>query len=234
VLVVHDVDTFYGDIQALYEVSMEIQKGEIVSIVGSNGAGKTTLINTISGILRCTSGQIAFLERNIQNLPAYRIVELGIVQIPEGRQIFPDMSLLENLELGAYTARARSSTKDTLDEVFGLLPILEERKDQVAGSLSGGEQQLLAIGRGLMSLPTLLMLDEPSLGLAPLLVKEIFQIVRQINQRGTTVLLVEQNVSHSLALAHRGYVIENGQIVMEGKGQDLLADENLQRSYLGI
>lgn len=233
-LVVHDVVTFYGDIQALYKVSMEIQKGEIVSIVGSNGAGKTTLINTISGILRCTSGEIAFLERSIQNLSAYQIVELGIVQIPEGRQIFPDMTLLENLELGAYTGRARSSAKETLEEVFGLLPILKERKDQVAGSLSGGEQQLLAIGRGLMSLPNLLMLDEPSLGLAPLMVKEIFRIVRQINQQGTTILLVEQNVSHSLALAHRGYVIENGKIVMEGEGQDLLEDENLQRSYLGI
>lgn len=233
-LIVRSIDTFYGDFQALHQVSMRIEKGDVVSIVGSNGAGKTTLINTISGILRCTSGEIEFLGKRIEGLPPYEIVALGIVQIPEGRQIFPEMSLLENLVLGAYTARARASAKETRETVFQLLPILAERRDQIAGSLSGGEQQLLAIGRGLMSLPTLLMLDEPSLGLAPLMVKEIFRIVRQINQQGTTLLLVEQNVSHSLALAHRGYVIENGKIVMEGEGQDLLEDENLQRSYLGI
>jgi branched-chain amino acid transport system ATP-binding protein len=234
VLIARQVDTFYRDFQALHHVSMRIAEGEIVSIVGSNGAGKTTLINTISGILHCASGEIAFLGKRIDRLPPYDIVALGVIQIPEGRQIFPEMSLLENLVLGAYTPRARTRARATRETVFQLLPILAERKEQVAGSLSGGEQQLLAIGRGLMSLPTLLMLDEPSLGLAPLMVKEVFRIVRRINAQGTTILLVEQNVSQSLALSHRGYVIENGRIVMEGKAQDLLQNENLQRSYLGI
>jgi len=234
VLSVRQVDTFYGDLQALYHLSMGMEEGEIVSIVGSNGAGKTTLINTISGILHCASGEIEFLGKRIECLPPYEIVSLGVIQIPEGRQIFPNMSLLENLVLGAYTARARAHAKATLETVFQLLPVLAERRDQVAGSLSGGEQQILAIGRGLMALPTLLMLDEPSLGIAPMMVREIFRIVRQINAQGTTILLVEQNVSQSLALSHRGYLIENGRIVMEGKGHDLLEDENLQRSYLGI
>lgn len=233
-LLVRQIDTFYRDFQALDQISMSIEEGEIVSIVGSNGAGKSTLINTISGILHCRSGEITFLGKRIERLPPYEIVSLGVIQIPEGRQIFPDMSLLENLVLGAYTPRAKVHVKETRERVFQLLPILVQRKDQIAGSLSGGEQQLLAIGRGLMALPKLLMLDEPSLGLAPMMVKEIFRIVKQINEQGTTSLLIEQNVPQSLALSDRGYVIENGAIVIEGKGQELLEDENLQRSYLGI
>ncbi len=233
-LKVKEIEVFYGDLQALRGVSLEVNKGEVVSIVGSNGAGKSTTLMTISGILKTKRGEIQFDEEVINTYPPSKIVALGIVQIPEGRQIFPSLTVEENLEMGAQFQKAKRVRKETIGWVFKLFPRLEERRNQLAGTLSGGEQQMLAIGRGLMSRPTLLMLDEPSLGLSPILVKAIFDIIREINQQGTTILLVEQNVFHSLSLAHRGYVLENGAIVLSGTGQDLLKDQHIRQSYLGL
>lgn len=233
-LQVDEIDVYYGRLQALYGVSLSIEEKMIVSIVGSNGAGKTTAINAISGILRCSSGKIEFLGKRIDRLPPHQVVEEGIVQIPEGRQLFPRMNILENLEMGAYIRQARARIKDNLRTVSELFPILDERKQQMAGSLSGGEQQMLAIGRALMSCPKLLMLDEPSIGLAPMMVKQIFETVENINRYGTTILLVEQNVFNSLSISNRGYVLENGEIVMEGEGKEILGNERIKESYLGI
>jgi branched-chain amino acid transport system ATP-binding protein len=215
-LSVERIEVRYGDAPALFDVSLEVQQGEIVSLVGANGAGKTTALKAISGLLKPRSGQILFAGDRLNDLPAHSIVNLGIVQIPEGRQLFPYMTALENLELGSYT------------------PELKERKSQLAGTLSGGEQQMLAIGRGLMAIPRLLMLDEPSLGLAPMLVKSIFAAIEVINRQGTTILLVEQDVQKSLALARRGYVMENGRITLQGEAKGLLANEHLRKAYLGI
>jgi len=203
-------------------------------MVGSNGAGKSTTLMALSGILRTKGGEIFFENRPIHLDSSSRIVEMGIVQVPEGRQLFPSLTVLENLELGAQFSKAKKAKKKTMEWVNKLFPRLEERKHQLAGTLSGGEQQMLAIGRGLMSCPTLLMLDEPSLGLAPILVKAIFDIIKEINQQGTTILLVEQNVFHSLTLSHRGYVLENGSVVMSGTGQDLLKNQHIRQSYLGL
>lgn len=228
------INTFYGDLQALYNLSFHINEGEIVSIVGSNGAGKSTTLNTISGIFQAASGKITFKGKEIQKTPSHQIVEMGLVQIPEARRLFPYMSILENLELGAFNSRARKDKTSSMQLIFKLFPRLEERKYQLAGTLSGGEQQMLAIGRGLMAKPTLLMLDEPSLGLAPKLVKQIFEVVQEINQKGITVLLVEQNVYHSLEIANRGYVLEHGSMAMEGKGKDLLKNKEIKKAYLGI
>jgi branched-chain amino acid transport system ATP-binding protein len=233
-LQVDSVDTYYGDLQALFGVSLHIEEKEVISIVGSNGAGKTTTINAISGMLRCSSGKIEFLGKRIDTLPPHRIVEEGIVQIPEGRQLFPKMKVMENLVMGAYTRQARTKIKENLETVLELFPILKERKDQLAGSLSGGEQQMLAIGRALMARPKLLMLDEPSLGLAPILVKQVFDTVKSINEFGTTILLVEQNVFNALSISDRGYVLENGRIIMEGEGNELLENEKIKETYLGI
>uniref|UniRef100_A0A7V3KPC6 ABC transporter ATP-binding protein n=1 Tax=candidate division WOR-3 bacterium TaxID=2052148 RepID=A0A7V3KPC6_UNCW3 len=233
-LKLNQVNTFYGDVQALRNVSFEIREKEIIAIVGSNGAGKSTTLNTISGILRPSSGTIEFLGERMERLHPHEIVDHGIVQIPEGRLLFPYMSVLENLELGAFNLKARASRRENLDRVFTLFPILKERMNQLAGTLSGGEQQMLAIGRGLMSLPKLLMLDEPSLGLAPLLVRQVFETVKSINLQAITVLLVEQNVYHSLSMAVRGYVLENGSIVLEGSGRDLLNNSHVREAYLGI
>lgn len=233
-LSIQNIDVFYGDIQVLRQVSLEIRKGEIISLVGSNAAGKSTTINAISGINRCRSGRIEFNGQVISNLPPNKIVDLGVVQIPEGRKLFPEMTILENLELGAYTPHARKKRKDTLEMVFGMLPKLKERERQLAGSLSGGEQQMCAIGRGLMAKPELLMLDEPSLGLSPVMVQTVFKIVEDIKKQGITVLLVEQNVKHSLKVSDRGYVLETGRLVMEGTGTELLNDEYLKKAYLGI
>jgi len=233
-LSVEKIEVRYGDALALFNVSLEVPEGEIVSIVGANGAGKSTTLNAISGLLKPKSGQILFAEKRLNEIPAYAIVDLGIIQIPEGRQLFPYMTTLENLELGSYTPEARKRAADSIHRVFELFPILLERKMQLAGTLSGGEQQMLAIGRGLMALPKLLMLDEPSLGLAPILVKLIFEAVAKINQAGTTILLVEQDVKKSLALAQRGYVMENGKIALQGKAKELLANEHLKKAYLGI
>ena len=233
-LKVNGIEVFYGDLQALRGVSLEVNRGEIVSIVGSNGAGKSTTLMTISGILKPKRGEIQFDQDRIHHYSSSKVVALGIVQIPEGRQLFPTLTVVENLEMGAQFPRAKKLRKETMEWVFKLFPRLEERKSQLAGTLSGGEQQMLAIGRGLMSRPNLLMLDEPSLGLSPILVKAIFDIIKEINGQGTTILLVEQNVFHSLTLSHRGYVLENGSIVMNGTGQELLKNQHIRQSYLGL
>ncbi|RLE51214.1 MAG: ABC transporter ATP-binding protein [Candidatus Methanomethylicota archaeon] len=233
-LVVDRINVFYGDLQALWDVSLKVEKGEILALVGSNGAGKTTTLNTISGILKPRSGKIEFMGKRIDGMPPHKIVELGIAQVPEGRQLFPEMTVLENLEMGAYTKRAREKFYDTLEWVYQLFPILKERKNQLAGTLSGGEQQMLAIARALMSRPQLLMLDEPSLGLAPKLVLLVFEMIHKINEEGVTILLVEQNVRHALSIAHRGYVIETGKIVLEGSGQELLENEYVKKAFLGM
>jgi len=234
VLSVKGIDVFHGDLQALRSVSFEVDEKEVISMVGSNGAGKSTTLMALSGILRPRGGEIYFNERPIHRYPSSKIVELGIVQIPEGRQLFPSLTVVENLEMGAQFPKAKKLRKETMGGVFKLFPRLEERKNQHAGTLSGGEQQMLAIGRGLMSRPALLMLDEPSLGLSPILVKVIFDIIRRINQQGTTILLVEQNVFHSLSLSHRGYVLENGSIVLSGASKDLLNNQYIRHSYLGL
>jgi len=218
-LSVHEIDVSYGDIQILYNVSFKVEERKIVALLGSNGAGKTTTIKTISGILRPLSGRIEFNGALIDRTPPFKIVEIGIIQVPEGRKIFPFMTTLENLELGSYTSIPKKQRPQTLEFVFNLFPILKERKLQIAGTLSGGEQQMLAIGRGLMSLPKLLMLDEPSLGLAPLIVKHIFDTIKKINDTGTTILLVEQNVKAALQLSDKAYILENGRIILEGKGE---------------
>jgi branched-chain amino acid transport system ATP-binding protein len=228
------VEVRYGDAIALFGISLEVQEGEIVSIVGANGAGKSTTLKAISGLLKPKSGQVLFAGKRLNEIPAYAIVDLGIIQIPEGRQLFPYMTTLENLELGSYTPEARKKASDSIHRVFELFPILLERKMQLAGTLSGGEQQMLAMGRGLMALPKLLMLDEPSLGLAPIMVKLIFEAVAKINRAGTTILLVEQDVKKSLSLAQKGYVMENGKITLQGEARDLLANEHLKKAYLGI
>ena len=228
------VEVRYGDAIALFGISLDVSEAEIVSIVGSNGAGKSTTIKTISGLLKPSRGEILFEGRRMNDIPAHAVVNLGIIQIPEGRQLFPYMTTLENLELGSYTPGARKRVAESLNRVFDLFPILLERKDQLAGTLSGGEQQMLAVGRGLMALPKLLMLDEPSLGLAPITVKSIFEAIAKINQSGTTILLVEQDVKKSLSLARRGYVMENGRITLRGEAQELLLNEHLKKAYLGI
>ncbi len=228
------VEVRYGDAIALFGISLEVPKAEIVSIVGANGAGKSTTIKTISGLLKPRRGQILFEGKRMNDIPAHAVVDLGIIQIPEGRQLFPYMTTLENLELGSYTPEARKRVAESLKRVFDLFPLLLERKDQLAGTLSGGEQQMLAVGRGLMALPKLLMLDEPSLGLAPIMVKSIFEAIAKINHSGTTILLVEQDVKKSLSLARRGYVMENGKITLQGEAQELLANEHLKKAYLGI
>ncbi len=232
-LQVKGISVFYGDVQALREVSLSVSSGEIVSLVGGNGAGKTTMLKTISGLLRPASGSILFQEAEIHQMPAYRIVEKGLSQVPEGRRIFPRMSVLENLHMGSHVSEARKRREETLGWVLRLFPVLKERREQLGGTLSGGEQQMLAIARGLMCRPKLLLLDEFSLGLAPLIVREIFTIIQEINQQGTTILLVEQNVQRSLAISHRGYVLENGAVVLQGKGKELLKNEYMMKAFLG-
>jgi branched-chain amino acid transport system ATP-binding protein len=231
---VHQINVKYGDIRVIEGISLKVQGKQIVSVLGANGAGKTTLLRAISGFLHPVSGEITFLNIPITQLECNQIVNLGLVRVPEGRKIFPSLTVLENLELGSYNSKAKAMRKESLTNVYDLFPILRERKNQVAGTLSGGEQQMLAIARGLMSVPGLLMLDEPSLGLSPILVKSIFDIVKQINNQGTTVLLVEQNIYNSLLLSDKGYVMENGKIVLEGKGKELLENEYVKKAYLGI
>jgi branched-chain amino acid transport system ATP-binding protein len=231
---VHKLHAHYGDIHVLKEVSFEMDEGEIISLIGANGAGKTTTINVLSGLLRASSGEVHFLGERIDHLPAHRIVERGLVQVPEGRQLFPSLTVLENLEMGSYPSRARTQSAQNFEKVFQLFPILRERGQQIAGSLSGGEQQMLAISRGLMACPKLLMLDEPSLGLAPLIVKNIFHTILEINARGTPILLVEQNAFYALSSSHRGYVMESGEIVIEGKGGELLKSDHVKTAYLGV
>ena len=232
-LKVNEVNAYYGDLQALWGVSLQVNEGELVALVGPNGAGKTTTLKVITGLLKFASGEVNFNEHDLNKKPAHKIVELGISQVPEGGRIFTGLSVLENLELGAFVPEARKDKDQTLKWVFEIFPRLEERKNQQAGTLSGGERQMLAIGRALMSKPKLLMLDEPSFGLAPILVQHMFEMIAEINKQGVTVLLVEQNVRAALELAQRAYVIENGRIVGEGKGDALLSFESIRSAYLG-
>jgi branched-chain amino acid transport system ATP-binding protein len=228
------VDAYYGDLQALFGVSLEVREKEIVALVGANAAGKTTTLRVISGLLPPRRGRVLFQGDDLSRLPAHRRVDLGIVQVPEGRRLFPFMTVRENLLLGAHTVSARAERRPSLDYILSLFPVLAERHHQLAGSLSGGEQQMCAIGRALMARPRLLMLDEPTLGLAPVLVGRIFETVRTINRDGVTVLLVEQNVRQALTLAHRACVLESGRLVLDGAARDLLGDERLKRAYLGL
>jgi len=227
------VDVFYKELQALWGVSLTVNAGEIVALVGPNGAGKTTTLRIISGLLKAASGEVEFMGQSLLKASPHHIVELGISQVPESGKIFTGMSVLENLELGAFVQRARKQKTESLQRVYEMFPRLAERKSQQAGTLSGGERQMLAIGRALMSAPKLLMLDEPSFGLAPILVENMFEMIARINQQGVTILLVEQNVQASLELAHRAYLLENGQIVGEGKGSELLSFESVRSAYLG-
>jgi branched-chain amino acid transport system ATP-binding protein len=233
-LEVRDLAVHHGDLQALWGVSLRVEEGEVVTLIGPNGAGKTTLLRTLAGLHRPTTGEVAFEGAAIHDVPAHRIVERGIVLVPEGRRLFGEMSVLENLEVGAFTARARRERAGTLERMFEAFPILAERRRQAAGTLSGGQQQMCAIGRALMGLPRLLLLDEPSLGLAPVVVQQIFQVLRTINRQGVTVLLVEQNARLALELADRAYVIEQGRVVGEGGGRELLAEEHVRQAYLGF
>jgi branched-chain amino acid transport system ATP-binding protein len=228
------VDVAYGDLPALRGVDLAVEAGETLSVVGANGAGKTTMLRTISGLLRPRRGEVRFEGERIDRLPCHRVVERGVVHVPEGRKIFPSLSVRENLELGSYPRAAKARRAESLARVFTLFPRLRERESQAAGTLSGGEQQMLAIGRALMTLPKLLMLDEPSLGLAPLIVKEIFATIAAVNRDGTTVLLVEQNTRQALALSRRGYVLENGRVALVGSGAELLGNEHVKRAYLGM
>jgi branched-chain amino acid transport system ATP-binding protein len=234
VLEVSNLDVFYGNSQALRDVSLRVNEGEIVALVGSNGAGKTTLLNTISGLLRPASGSVEFLGKRIDRLAPHKIMKLGICQIPEGRKLFSDMTVGENLEMGAYTSEAWKRRKETLEQVYQVFPVLKERGKQSAKKLSGGERQMVAIGRGLMSNPRLCMFDEPSYGLAPKLFSEVLEVIKHLRGEGITIFLVEQNVRNTLETADRAYVIENGHIVLEGKGKDLLKDDMVKKAYLGL
>lgn len=232
-LEIKNLNVHYGVIHALKDISLTVNAGEIVTLIGANGAGKTTTLRTISGLKKATSGEILLEGKVITHLSAPEKVELGISQVPEGRRIFPEMSVLENLELGAFLRNDKEEIKKDLEHIYQLFPILSNRKKQMAGTLSGGEQQMLAMGRALMSRPRILLLDEPSMGLAPLLVREIFDIITDINRSGTTILLVEQNANMALSIAHRAYVIENGSIVISGTGEELAKSSDIQKAYLG-
>ena len=234
-LQINQIDVYYGDVQVLKKVSLDVKEGELVAVIGANGAGKTTLIKTISGILRPREGEIEFQGSCISTMDANKVVGLGVVQVPEGRLLFPEMSVYENLEMGAYLMKDKKEFAKQIEFINDLFPILSEREKQLAGTLSGGEQQMLAIGRALMSSPKLIMFDEPSLGLAPKLVQTIFDMVVRINKElGVTVLLVEQNVQHSCQISDRAFVIENGEVVLQGTGKEMLENDHVRRAYLGI
>jgi branched-chain amino acid transport system ATP-binding protein len=233
-LEISHIDVFYGDVQVVFDLSLKVEEGEVVSIIGGNGAGKSTLLKTISGLMQPSKGEITFEGKPIHHRYPEEVVEAGIVQVPEGRRLFSLMSVQDNLIVGAYNKRADGQKQKTLETVYQLFPRLRERLAQMAMTLSGGEQQMVAIGRGLMALPKLLMLDEPSLGLAPILIKSIFETVRKIADLGTTVLLVEQDVKHSLSLSNRGYVLEHGRAVMEGPAKELLENPHIRSAYLGL
>ncbi len=233
-LEIKGVDVFYGDVQVIRDLSFEVGKGEVIALIGANGAGKSTTLKTISGILRPTKGEILFDGSAVHKIEAYKLIEMGLALCPEARRLFVEMTVDENLDMGSLKGEARKQRQRTKEVVFGLFPRLRERRRQLAGTLSGGEQQMAAIGRGLMSLPKLLMFDEPSLGLSPILVREIFDIIRKIREDGTTVLIVEQNVKQSLAIADRAYVLETGRLVMQGAGGELLNNEHVRAAYLGV
>lgn len=232
-LAVEKLQVAYGKVQALWDVTLEVTDGEIVALVGANGAGKTTLLKTVSGLLRRQSGSITYDGKHIEEASPPEIVKHGVVQVPEGRKLFPEMAVIDNLLMGAYTI-PQSERPQRLGRVFSVFPVLKERQKQIAGTLSGGEQQMVAIGRGMMAGPKLLMLDEPSLGLAPLLVEEVFRVITEINRLGVTVLLVEQNTQHALTLAHKGFVMELGRIALSGSGSELLTNTNIRKAYLGF
>jgi branched-chain amino acid transport system ATP-binding protein len=234
VLSVEGINVFYGDLQVLWDVSFEVKQGEIVVLVGANGAGKSTTMKTVSSLLKPHKGTVTFEGHRLDMQPAHKIIEYGVVHVPEGRRLFPEMTVEENLIIGSLSREAKAKRLETIKWVYELFPRLLERKKQAGGTLSGGEQQMLAIGRGLMALPKLLMFDEPSLGLAPILVSEIFRIVKMINEQGMTVLLVEQNVRHTLAMCDRAYVLENGRITLTGTGKEFLNNEKIREAYLGM
>ena len=231
-LEVNDINVYYGNIHAIKGVSFHVNEGEIISLIGANGAGKTTTLQTISGLLRSKTGSIKFMDQEISHLPAYKLPALGLAQVPEGRRVFLQMSVEENLELGAYT-QSKGSINDTMALIYERFPRLKERRKQMAGTLSGGEQQMLAMGRAMMSHPKMLMLDEPSMGLAPLVVEEIFELIKLLNESGTTILLVEQNAQMALSIADRGYVLETGRIVSTADAKELLNDDAVRKAYLG-
>ncbi len=233
-LEIRNLAVFYGDVQVIWEVSFEVKQGEIVALIGANGAGKSTILKAISGILRPKKGEILFEGKPINKVDPYKLIELGIVHVPEARRLFVEMTVEENLDMGSLRGEARPKREETKAMVYELLPRLKERKKQMAGTLSGGEQQMLAIGRGLMGRPRLQMFDEPSLGLAPILVREVFNTIKKINGEGTTILIVEQNVKQTLLVANRGYVLETGKIINQGTGESLLANEHVKTAYLGV
>jgi branched-chain amino acid transport system ATP-binding protein len=232
-LEVKNLEVYYGVIQAIKGISFEVNKGEIVTLIGANGAGKTTTMQSIMGLIHARSGEVIYNGQKINGIPSHKIVKLGMTQVPEGRRIFSELTVYENLMMGAYTRTDKDGIKADLDEIYEMFPRLLERKNQVAGTLSGGEQQMLAMGRAMMSRPDLLMLDEPSMGLSPLLVDQVFEIIKKFHEKGTTILLVEQNANKSLAISDRAYVLENGNIVLSGTGAELLSSEEIKRAYLG-
>jgi len=233
-LKVNNLDVYYGDVQALWDISFEVKEGEIVALLGSNGAGKTTTLNTISGLLHPRKGNIEFLGQELTKLPAHKMASLGIAHVPEARKLFPEMTVKENLLMGSLMPEAKARREESMERVFTIFPILKERAWQAAGTLSGGESQMLAVGRGIMACPKLMMMDEPSLGLAPFLVDEEFKVIERINREGITILLVEQNVAHALKACTRAYVLEIGRITLQGKGEKLLHDKHIEEAYLGI
>ena len=232
-LEVNDLEVYYGVIQAIKGISFHVDKGEVVALIGANGAGKTTTLHTVTGLLSPKSGQVLFEEREITKVPAHKIVSMGMAHVPEGRRVFAELSVYENLKMGAYTRNDKSEIEESLKNVYKRFPRLEERKNQMAGTLSGGEQQMLAMGRALMSRPKIILMDEPSMGLSPIMVNEIFDIIRSVSESGTTVLLVEQNAKKALSIADRAYVLETGKIVLAGNAKDLLEDDSIKKAYLG-
>jgi len=232
-LTIDNIQVFYGEMQVLFGVSLEVREKEIVALIGSNGAGKTTTISAISGLVRPKTGQIIFSGQKINNMAPHKIVEAGIAQVPEGRRIFPTLTVFENLEMGAFSEKSKAETQKTLEFVLELFPVLKQRRGQRGGTLSGGEQQMLAIGRSLMARPRILLLDEPSLGLAPLIVDEIYKTITILNESGVTILLVEQNVFQALEISHRAYVYENGRVFLQGPSQELLQNPDIKRAYIG-
>ncbi|MGN0264432.1 MAG: ABC transporter ATP-binding protein [Oliverpabstia sp.] len=232
-LEIRDLEVYYGMIQAIKGVSFEVNQGEVIALIGANGAGKTTILHTITGLLSPKKGSVIFEGKDITKIPAHKIVSLGMAHVPEGRRVFSDLSVYENLKMGAFTRKNKNEFEEILRKVYDRFPRLEERKNQMAGTLSGGEQQMLAMGRALMSKPSIILMDEPSMGLSPILVNEIFDIIQEVSKSGTTVLLVEQNAKKALSIADRAYVLETGKIVLDGKAEDLLNDDSIKKAYLG-